>query len=188
MALDKSKLRTEAKAFRSGLRAMNGIECAEQAATHGMQLLGGMDKATVIALYLPIGDEFDPRFLMHSLNKAGYKTALPCVEQKESPLVFRLWSMGDPLVKGPLGTSHPADDAPLVLPNILIVPLLSYDKDCYRLGWGGGYYDRTLAANTFMKAFGFAYAGQFVDELPREDHDFPMHGIITETGIIMPEK
>ncbi len=188
MTSTKITLRKEASDIRASLQAMHDYASAEAAAKHGMKLLEGLAAGSTIGLYWPMGDELDPRFLMHSLSKSGFKTALPVVAQKDAPLEFRQWAMGDPLTEGPYGTSHPADDAPVVMPSVLIVPLLSYDADCYRLGYGGGYYDRTLAAYPVLKAFGFAYAGQFVDDIPREAHDFPMHGIITEAGVVMASK
>lgn len=174
--------------MRSGAAQMLGMAAAEEAARHGENLLASFEKGAVIAGYWPIGDELDPRFLMQRLEKNGYRLALPVVSRKEAPLTFRLWGHGDPLEKGPHGTAHPANDAPEVIPNALIAPLLAFDADCYRLGWGGGYYDRTLAAHTDIKAFGYAYAAQFLEKLPRSPHDWPLQGIITETGVILPKK
>ncbi len=185
---EKLALRTEAKRIRSGAAEMLGINAAEQAATHGLKLFSAFEKGATIAAYWPIGDELDPRFLMLKLERAGYRVALPVVTEEEAPLCFRLWGQGDPLIKGPFSTVHPADDAPMVTPDALIAPLLAFDEDCYRLGWGGGYYDRTLAANSGIKAFGFAYAAQFVDNLPRGQHDWPLQGVITEAGVILPKK
>lgn len=184
----KSEMRAEAKRVRAGAAKLYAIEAAENAAKHGAQLFASFEKHAVIGAYWPIGDELDPRFLMLALNQAGYRTALPVVTAPDEPLLFRLWGQGDPLDPGDFGTMHPGKDAPPVVPNALIVPLLAYDEDCYRLGWGGGFYDRTLASNTEIKAFGFAYGAQIVDHVPREDHDWPLQGIITEQGVILPRK
>ena len=185
---DKEALRQEAKRIRAGAAKMLGIAAAEEAATHGLSLFSSFNKGAIIAGYWPIGDEFDPRFLMLKLERSGYRVALPVVTEKDAPLTFRLWGQGDPLEKGPFGTLHPGEDAPTVIPNALIAPLLAFNENCYRLGWGGGYYDRTLAANTDIKAFGFAYAAQFVEKLPMGPHDWPLQGVITETGVILPKK
>jgi len=186
--LDKQAMRVEAKRIRAGAMQMYGLKAAEKAAEHGFQLLSSFEKHAVIGAYWPIGDELDPRFLMHRLTQAGYRTALPVVTGKNKPLVFRLWENGDPLEAGSFGTMHPCGDAPAVIPNALIAPLLAYDADCYRLGWGGGFYDRTLASHSEIKAFGFAYGAQIVDHVLREDHDWPLQGVITEEGVILPKK
>lgn len=185
---EKLALRTEAKRIRSGAYQLLGIEAAEQAAMHGLNLFSSFEKGSVIGGYWPIGDEFDPRFLMLKLERAGYRIALPVVIEENAPLTFRLWGQGDPLLKGPFSTVHPATDAPEVTPHALIAPLLAFDQDCYRLGWGGGFYDRTLAVNSGIKAFGYAYAAQFVDNLPRGQHDWPLQGVITEAGVVLPKK
>ncbi|NVJ71472.1 MAG: 5-formyltetrahydrofolate cyclo-ligase [Alphaproteobacteria bacterium] len=185
---DKQLLREEAKRIRMGAHEMYGMEAAEKAAKHGMGLLGSFQQHAIIGAYWPMGDELDPRFLLSALERAGYRTALPVVHAKDEPLTFRLWGVGDPLEGGFFNTLHPAEDAPEVVPNALIVPLLAYDEDCYRLGWGGGHYDRTLAANTEIKAFGFAFGAQIVDHVPREAHDWPLQGVITEEGVILPRK
>ncbi|MCJ9427929.1 5-formyltetrahydrofolate cyclo-ligase [Kordiimonas marina] len=185
---EKHELRLSAKRLRAGAKAMLGLKAAEDAATHGMKLLSSFEKHAVIGAYWPMGDEMDPRFLMQALERAGYGLALPAVTKQHAPLTFRRWGLGDPLIEGDHGTLAPADDAPEVVPAALIVPLLAFDADCYRLGWGGGYYDRTLAANTEMKAFGFAYGAQFVDHMPRDEHDWPLQGVITETGVVLPRK
>jgi len=184
----KAEMRTEAKRIRAGAAKLYGLEAAEKATHHGLQLLSSFEKHAIVGLYWPLGDELDPRFLLHSLGQTGYQTALPVVSGKNKPLVFRLWGQGDPLEAGEFDTLHPSADAPVVIPNVLIVPLLSYDGDCYRLGWGGGFYDRTLAAHSEIKAFGFAYGAQIVDHVPREGHDWPLQGVITEEGVILPRK
>ncbi len=185
---DKMTMRENARRIRMGAHEMYGLEAAEKAAKHGLKLFSSFEKHAIIGAYLPMGDELDPRFLMHSLTRAGYRIALPVVTAKATPLTFRLWAEGDPLDAGPFGTVHPTADAPDVVPNALIVPLLAYDEDCYRLGWGGGYYDRTLAMHREIKAFGFAFGAQIVDHVPREAHDWPLQGVITEEGVILPRK
>ncbi|MCK0068349.1 5-formyltetrahydrofolate cyclo-ligase [Kordiimonas laminariae] len=184
----KADLRAEAKRMRAGAAQMYALEAAEKASKHGLQMFSSFNKGAIIAGYWPIGDELDPRFLMLALEQAGYRIALPVVSTENAPLTFRLWGQGDPLEKGALGTMQPVKDAPKVTPNALLAPLLAFDEDCYRLGWGGGYYDRTLAAHTEIKAFGFAYGAQFVENLPRSEFDWPMQGIITEEGVILPRK
>jgi len=184
----KPDLRLEAKRIRAGAHKMYALEAAEKAAEHGLQLLSSFEKHAVIGLYWPIHDELDPRFLQNALERAGYRTALPAVVGKGQPLAFRIWGTGDPLEAGDFGTLHPSSEAPEVTPNVIIAPLLAFDQDCYRLGYGGGFYDRTLAANTEIKAFGFGFAAQFMDQLPRGEYDWPLQGVITEQGVILPRK
>lgn len=185
---DKQMLRAEAKRIRAGAHQMYALDAAEAATKHGLQLFGSFEKHAIIGGYWPLGDELDPRFLMHELARAGYRTALPVVTEKDEPLTFRLWQAGDPLEEGAFGIMEPGPEAPTVTPNALIVPLLAYDADCYRLGWGGGFYDRTLAAHSEIKAFGFAFGAQIVDHVPKEAHDWPLQGVITEEGVILPRK
>ena len=186
--MDKTHLRKKAFEIRTAAHDMLGFGAVDAATGHGMQLLGDMDRNAVIALYSPVRGELDPRFLQQALEKAGFQTALPVVTDKDGPLSFRLWGQGDALIPGAYGILEPDTDAPEIAPHVVIAPLLAFDDECYRLGYGGGYYDRTLAADTSIKAFGFAFAAQLVDDLPREAHDFPMHGIITEAGVILPQK
>ena len=187
--LSKKNLRLEARKIRMAAKVIGGINVIERATTHALKLISPLPtETTVIALYIPVGDEMDCRFLQQTLENQGYKTALPVILAKDQPLTFRLWGQGDPLEDSHHGTQQPASDAPAVTPTVMITPLLAFNRDCYRLGWGGGYYDRTLAANTDIQAFGFAYAAQYMEDMPVEAHDWPMHGIITEEGMILPTK
>ncbi|WP_417458034.1 5-formyltetrahydrofolate cyclo-ligase [Kordiimonas sp.] len=184
----KREMRFEAQRIRAGAFEMYALEAAEKATHHGLNLFSSFEKNAVIGAYWPMESELDPRLLMHALVRQGYRTCLPVVAKKNSPLIFRLWQVGDPLEEGTFGTQHPPAEAPEVIPNALIVPLLAYDADCYRLGWGGGFYDRTLATHSEIKAFGFAFGAQIVDHVPREAHDWPLQGVITEEGVILPRK
>ncbi|UTW54991.1 5-formyltetrahydrofolate cyclo-ligase [Kordiimonas sp. SCSIO 12610] len=174
--------------MRSAMHKMYNMEAAEKAAKHAKSLLKDIPTQACIGLYSSVGDELNPCFLAHDLEQKGYRLALPVVTGKNTPLEFKRWGQGDPLSAGPYGIEEPETNAPIVIPDVLIVPLLAYDENCYRLGWGGGYYDRTIAKYSAIKAFGFAYAAQIVDDLPTEPHDLPLHGVITETGVILPKK
>lgn len=140
----------------------------------------------VVAGYWPMADEADPRGLMASLAGMGAHLALPCVPGRAMALVFRHWSFGNALVPGVFGTEEPVPSAPIVVPDILLVPLLAFDAAGYRLGYGGGYYDRTLADLRKKKpvlAVGVAYGGQMVNAVPREDTDEPLDLLVSETGL-----
>jgi len=130
--------------------------------------------------------EADPRPLMTALSALGHPLALPCVEKCAAPLLFRCWKEGDLLGRGAYGTSEPLPSAAPVIPAVLLVPLLAFDAEGYRLGYGGGYYDRTLAAlrsTQPVTAIGIAYAGQEIPAVPHEAHDLRLDAILCETGL-----
>jgi 5-formyltetrahydrofolate cyclo-ligase len=137
----------------------------------------------VVSFYWPMGDEADPRRLAARIAERGHVLALPVVMNKDAPLVFRLWRAGDPLIAHAFGMHEPAGTAPLVTPDVLFVPLLAFDARGHRLGYGGGFYDRTLAALDAKLAIGVAYAGQETDALPIHDHDHPLDMVVTEKGV-----
>lgn len=136
-----------------------------------------------VAGYRAVPPELDPAPLMAALAARGHPLALPCTGPLGTALVFRRWQPGDPLVKGALGIEQPLPEAPSVLPSVALVPLLGFDRRGYRLGQGGGYYDRTLAAGT-MLAVGLAYAAQEVEVLPVEPWDRRLDWIVTEREAI----
>ena len=140
-------------------------------------------KGLALAGYWPMRGEPDPRPAM-ALHEGPL--CLPVVPGRAVPLVFRLWR-GEPLVPGPFGTSHPPDSAPEIRPEILIVPMLAFDSRLNRLGYGGGYYDRTLEmlrASGPAVALGLAWAVQRVAALPVEPTDQPLDGLITDRDVI----
>lgn len=146
-----------------------------------------LPKESVVAGYWAIGDEIDVRPLMRHLIDRGHLCALPVVTGPDRPLAFRAWTPDAEMEVGPLGTRHPAAGEDIV-PDVLLLPLLAYDDDGYRLGWGGGYYDRTLEALRQTKpgvlAVGAAFAGQRLDRLPRGPYDQPLDWILTEKGLL----
>ncbi|MEM9250231.1 MAG: 5-formyltetrahydrofolate cyclo-ligase [Pseudomonadota bacterium] len=139
----------------------------------------------VIAGYLPIRTEADPLPAMEALAPAN-RLCVPVVEGPGQPLTFRQWSPGCALVEGPFRVMVPAAGAELV-PNYLIVPMVAFDAGLYRLGYGGGFYDRTLErlrVSGHVRAIGLAYAAQGVERLPLEPTDQPLDEIVTETGTL----
>ena len=109
---------------------------------------------------------------------------LPVIVERDRPMTFREWNPGDTLMEGPFGTSEPGSEAPEAIPDILIVPLLAFDHRGYRLGYGGGYYDRTLRLlrrrDRGCLAVGFAYSGQQVPAVPADDTDERLDWIVHE--------
>ncbi len=138
----------------------------------------------IVAGYFPFRDEADPRALMAALSAKGHSLALPTVTP-DKPLVFRAWKMGDAMHTNAAAYNipEPLADAPQIVPALVLVPLLAFDAHGHRLGYGGGFYDRTLDALKTAAAVGVAYAGQEVPPLPREAHDHPLDAVVTENGI-----
>lgn len=140
-----------------------------------------------VAGYWPIRTEIDPRPTLRTLS-GSHALCLPVVLGPEQPLAFRRWFPGADMVEGAFGTSWPAKDEQTV-PDILIVPLAAYDGRGYRLGYGGGFYDRTLELlrdRGRVTAIGFAYAVQETSDVPTEPTDQPLDMIVTEKGILLP--
>ncbi len=191
----KRELRSEAKLRRAEAAAASDPEAAAYALCErvlGAQIFSkgcpeGCPEGCVVSAYWPIGSEFDPRPLMHRLHDDGHPIALPVVVARARPLVFRAWRSGDPLEPAGLGTREPLAERPELTPRVLIVPLLAFDRAGYRLGYGGGFYDRTLtelrrAGETL--AVGVAYAAQEVAEVPHDGDDQPLDWLVTEAEAI----
>lgn len=133
--------------------------------------------------------EIDPRPLLVCCQQHGIATALPVVVGKGQPLVFRAWAPGEALETGAYGTCHPPPAAAEVQPSLVLVPLVAFDRAGGRLGYGGGFYDRTLprlrAAQTVV-AIGLAHGVQELAAVPREPHDQPLDWLATEAEILGP--
>ncbi|WP_114394355.1 5-formyltetrahydrofolate cyclo-ligase [Oleisolibacter albus] len=148
---------------------------------------------TIVAGYWPKGDELDVRPLLRALGARGLRTALPVVAGRGWPLLFRLWRDGHPLVPGAFGVMEPMAEAPVVQPDLVLVPLLAFDRQGWRLGYGAGFYDRTLDAlrqegrpGRGVVAVGIGYAAQEVASVPRDAYDQPLDWIVTERGAFRP--
>jgi len=142
-----------------------------------------ISNGAVVSSYWPMGDEADPRGLANALAARGHTLGLPVVVAKKSPLHFRAWREGGALIVHPFGMHEPPESAGRVTPDVLLVPLLAFDAQGTRLGYGGGFYDRTLYSLSAKRAIGIAYAGQEVDELPCHAHDHPLDAVVTEKGV-----
>jgi len=142
---------------------------------------------SVVAGYWPMRDELDPRPTLSELSARGCRIALPMVVGKGEPLLFRAWDGDEPLQDGPYGTMQPGDDADVLEPLLLLVPMLAFDRAGRRLGYGGGFYDRTLAAlrgRFAVQAIGIAYAEQEVEAVPAGPEDARLDGVVTERAFI----
>ena len=141
----------------------------------------------VFGAYFAQGSEMDPRPVIRALEAAGGRCALPVAAGREGLLEFRLWTGGEALVPDAVGVPSPLPEARAVHPNLLITPLLAFDRRGGRLGQGGGHYDRTIAnlrGRGAVFVLGLAYAGQEVDEIPMEGHDQRLDAILTEDAFI----
>ncbi len=136
---------------------------------------------TVVAGFWPLPGEIDIRHLLHKLATVGYDVVLPVTPERGNPLTFRKWNIEDALLAGRYGTQH--TDGVEMTPDFLLVPLLGFDAAGNRLGYGGGYYDRTLAALPGAFLLGCAFAAQEFAEIPAGPADIKLHAIATETGI-----
>jgi 5-formyltetrahydrofolate cyclo-ligase len=141
---------------------------------------------SVVSGFWPIGREIDVRPLLLALHERGHPIVLPVTPKRGNPLSFRLWRPGDVLEKERFGTFRPTGDP--MAPDFLLVPLLAFDRRGHRLGYGAGFYDRTLATLPGRYALGVAYAGQEVPEVPAGDTDVALDAVATDNGVIPREE
>jgi len=179
----KPQLREQARARRAELaRALPNV--AARLASFADEL--DLPPGAVVAGTWPIRDEADPQLLMAALAAKGHRLALPRLAAKDAALAFHHWSQNHPTQVSVFGIAEPLAHAEPVAPSVLLVPLLAFDAQGFRLGYGGGYYDRTLAAlraEGEVLAIGVAYAGQEVEKLPRGPHDQRLDMLISERGV-----
>jgi 5-formyltetrahydrofolate cyclo-ligase len=174
----KSQMRQEARQKRAALKPP---DFAAAIASYAGELDIAPD--TVVGGYHALGDEADPALLLEMLAEMGCTIAFPRVVAKNQALEFHHVPEGYVLMPGTFGIHEPLAHWPLVTPAVLLVPLLAFDSGGHRLGYGGGYYDRTLAALKTVRTIGIAYAGQEVETLPHEDHDIRLEAVLTEKGL-----
>jgi 5-formyltetrahydrofolate cyclo-ligase len=138
----------------------------------------------LIGFYWPFKGEYDPRPLVRSLHVQGIRLALPVVVQKAKPVIFREWWPGIPMANGIWNIPVPAAGDP-VAPDVLLVPVVGFDRQNYRLGYGGGYYDRTLAAATTRpRTIGVGFEMARVVTIHPQPHDIPMDQVVTERTVV----
>jgi 5-formyltetrahydrofolate cyclo-ligase len=136
-----------------------------------------------LGVYWPFQAEFDPRPLVDWLIARGSSVALPAVVDKKGPLEYRAWRPGETLVDGVWDIPIPAKRE-IVVPQAVLAPLVGFDRDCYRLGYGGGYFDRTLAAlSPRPLAIGVGFELSHLETIHPQDFDIPMEVIVTEAGL-----
>lgn len=135
----------------------------------------------IVAGFWPLEHEIDIRPLLHALAAVSYDIVLPVTPERGQPLTFRKWNVDDALLAGRFGTKH--TEGPEMTPDFILVPLLGFDRHGNRLGYGAGYYDRTLSVLPKAFRLGCAFAAQEFSEIPSETTDQKLHAIVTENGV-----
>jgi 5-formyltetrahydrofolate cyclo-ligase len=190
LALAKSALRRKAAVHRQN-EADVTPGAALQLASYSQCLIETFG-LSIYAAYMPIRSEISPLPLVKALMVAGAKTAMPITPAEGQPLSFRVWKSEDPMVEGPYGTRQPCATAPIILPKIIFAPLLAFDEAGRRLGYGGGFYDRTIANMTAnnheVQVIGLAYDGQKLDKVPVGRYDMPLDAVLCPSGLYRPQK
>jgi 5-formyltetrahydrofolate cyclo-ligase len=181
----KAVLRRAAVARRDALPPAERLAAALAIAERGapVKIVPGI----VVSGFSPLKSEISPLPLLRRLADAGASLALPVVAGRGQPLVMRAWSFGAPLVSGVWDIREPPADAPEVFPDILIVPLLAFDRRGHRIGYGAGYYDMTIGRLRAMKpitAIGIAFAAQEIAAVPATPRDVRLDVVLTEDAAI----
>ncbi|HRK19039.1 MAG TPA: 5-formyltetrahydrofolate cyclo-ligase [Hyphomicrobiaceae bacterium] len=184
LVAEKAALRTRMRALRAGLSPRERASAAEAISRHILEH-ALVRPGSVVGAFMPIGEEINPLPLCTRLRAAGHAIALPRMVGKGRPVEFRLHEPGDRLDTAVWGIREPLPTAPLVVPDTFLVPLLAFDDHGHRLGYGGGFYDRTLRAARTVKTIltiGIAYDAQRVDAVPVADYDEILDWIVTPSG------
>ena len=142
----------------------------------------------IVGLYEAFRDEIHPGEVARRLAAGGRRLALPATPKFGQPLVFRAWAPGDPLVQGRMNIPEPSPDAPEVFPQVLLVPPVAFDRRGYRIGYGAGFYDRTIASLSKRPVtIGVGFELQRMDTIHPQPHDIPLDYILTEDGVVREE-
>lgn len=187
ISAEKRALRASMIAWRDTVPPAQRTETAEALAWEGIGFVRPLSPGSVVSGFASLANELDCMPLLNRLAREGLRLALPRVEGKGKPLVFRAWSPGDEMDAGVWGIAEPKITREALAPDILLVPLLAVDRAGWRLGYGGGFYDRTLAALRAAKpiiAIGLAYDAQVVDAVPHLDYDEPLDWVLTPSGAL----
>jgi 5-formyltetrahydrofolate cyclo-ligase len=181
---DKPATRALAKAHRAAMTPEQRQQLSAALVTHAAWL-SSLPPGGIIAGFLSIGDEIDLGPLMLALSQRGHTLALPVMQGRRKPLLFRAYAPGDALATTTWGIREPLPTAATVAPDLLLVPLLAFDATGNRLGYGGGFYDRTVAEARncrHITAVGVAFDEQRLDAVPHVDYDEPLDWVLTPSG------
>jgi 5-formyltetrahydrofolate cyclo-ligase len=177
----KASLREAALARRDGLDIDDRLIWDEAIAERALALPALCDGG-VVSGYWPMRSEADPRPIMEGLHERGLRLCLPAIVAKR--MIFRRWAPYEPIVPGGFGTLVAEPHQPEIAPTILLVPLATFDRRGFRIGYGKGYYDATLAQLGKVTSIGLAYAAQEIAAVPDEAHDRRLDWILTERETI----
>ncbi len=181
----KAELRRDAIARRDALPPDARQAAAEAIAARPFPL--AIASGMLVSGFMPLKSEINPLPLMRKLTGEGARLALPVLAGRGQPLTMREWAWGEPLAAGTWGIREPMPEAPAVEPDILLVPLLAFDRAGHRIGYGAGYYDLTitqLRARKAVMAVGLAYAAQEVPDVPATPRDARLDLVLTEREVI----
>ena len=181
----KSVIRKDALMRRDAIPAAERAQAAETIAARAFPL--AIEPRAIVSGFMPLKTEINPLPLMRKLAGAGAQLALPCIAGRGNPLSMRAFAFGDELASGQWGIREPKLDAPEVVPDIMLVPLLAFDRNGHRIGYGAGYYDMTIAKFRAMKpviAAGIAFAAQEIDQVPVTPRDARLDLVLTEREVI----
>jgi 5-formyltetrahydrofolate cyclo-ligase len=181
----KADLRRDAAARRDALPAETRRAAAEAIAARAFPL--PISPGIIVSGFMPLKSEINPLPLMKTLAEAGAALALPKIAGRGKPLIMRAWQWGAPLEAGQWGIREPKADAPEVDPDIILVPLLAFDRTGQRIGYGAGYYDMTIArlrSRKAVTAVGIAFSMQEVSTVPATERDARLDLVLTEREVI----
>lgn len=184
-------MRSELRLQRSKLGPTYGTNAAKLLSDRFFKHFDQTLEGCVVAGYWPMKGEIDIRRVINELVSRAAITALPVTVGRDKPLVFRRWAPGDRLFKGDFEVFEPDPRLPTIVPDIVVVPILGFDAAGNRLGYGGGYYDRTLAALRItpgILAVGVAYDEQECNKIPVDAKDMPLDIIFTTRRTISPDR
>lgn len=183
--MDKAALRMAAKATRARLFAeMSPAGRCAAAFLLAERVEALIADGSTVAAYLPIGSEIDTVPLIDRLARRDVRLALPHVPSADGAMRFLAWAPGDPLPGGPMGLRQPDASAPEVTPDVVVTPLLAFDAQLNRLGYGAGHFDRAFARLADARRIGVAWSGQRVADVPADSWDMPLHQIATERELV----
>jgi len=184
----KQLLRAQALARRRGMTRAERAKASARATAHFLENIA-LPGAADVAVFWSIGDEINTEELIVALRARGHNIGLPVVVGANRPLVFRLWDGCSELIKAGFGTKIPPADAPEMVPSHMVVPLAGIDRKGARLGYGKGFYDRTIGAmSPRPRLIGFAFETQILEFVPQSTTDIALDMLVTETGITRFEK
>ena len=183
----KAVLRRDALARRAKIEPAARADFRNRLAEEGLRL-ARLWRSQIVSAFHPLRDEPDTLELLTGLTAEGFATALPVIVGRRASLIFRHWRPGEPTLEAATSIREPLEEAPVVDPDLLFVPLTCFDRRGHRIGYGAGYYDLTLArlrATKRVRAAGVAYGVCEIAAVPYEIHDEPLDAVVTEQETIL---